>query len=440
MKTLFRLSLACLAVVAVPVVQAADLLQLYEQARAQDATFLAAEQARSAGQEARIQGSAPLYPQLSFSGDLAYNWSRQDEASLFRSNELQHYRTGRATLQATQVIWNPAQRLQARQGDLQADLANLQFEVEQQNLALRVAQAYFDVLDANDAVELAAAQKAATSQQLAQAKKAFEVGTATITDTHEAQARADQIAAQEIAALNNLAVKREALRQLTGVTIGNVPSLSGGANLGAIAPGELSVWLNRASTHNLVLQSRLIGEQAASLSVRQADAAHWPTLDAVGTASRNNDPESMSGGHSSAASIALQLKVPLYSGGALSSRSREALVRLRQSSLLTEAARREAELQVRTAHSNTTSGLASIKALEQALVSTKSTLESTTLGRQVGVRTNLDVLNAQQQFYSARRDLSQARYRYLLNRLQLEAAAGDLDVADLQAINALLAP
>lgn len=440
MKNVLGLTLACLSLALMPAAQASNLLQLYEQARQQDAGYLAAEKAREAGQEARVQGRAALYPQVSFAGDLALNWSKRDEVSLFATDEARTYSSTRLALQATQTLWNPGVRLQSRQGDIAARLADVQLESEQQLLALRVAQAYFDVLDAHDAVELVAAQKAATTQQLAQARKAFEVGTATITDTHEAQARADLIAAQEIAAANNLAVKRNALRQLTGVTLDKVPSLRADVDLAAIAPGEMQLWLNQAATSNRALRASLLNEEAAQISLRQADSAHWPTLDATGSVVRTLDPESEQGGDASSASIGVQLRVPLYSGGALNSRSREALLRLQQSRLQTEAARRDAEQQVREAYLNTTSGLASIKALEQALLSTRSTLDSTTLGRQVGVRTNLDVLNAQQQFYAARRDLSQAKYRYLLYRLQLEAAAGDLDVADLQAVNALLAP
>lgn len=438
MKSLFRLSLLGLLVTLATGARAADLVELYQQARAQDPVFQAATQAREAGQEAKVQGRALLRPAVSFQGDLAYNWSKSDEVSLFDSGEAKKYASGRLALQASQPLWNPDYFLQARQGDVTAHLADIQLDIEKQNLALRVAQAYFDVLDASDALELVAAQKAATGQQLAQARKAFEVGTATITDTHEAQARADLIAAQEIAAQNNLAVARNALRQLTGQDVAVLPSLRADVNLAAVAPGELQLWLDRAGGHNLALRAGLLNEEFARLNLKRADAAHWPTLNAVGSWAENMDPEAAQGGDSRGGSLGLQLRVPLYAGGALSSRSRQNLSLLQQARFQTEGARRSAEQQVREAYLNTTSGLASIKALEQALTSTRSTLDSTTLGRQVGVRTNLDVLNAQQQFYAARRDLAQAKYRYLLYRLQLESAAGELDLADLQAINGLL--
>lgn len=438
MKSLFRLSLLGLLVTMTAGARAADLVELYQQARAQDPVFQAATQAREAGQEARAQGRALLRPAVSFQGDLAYNWSKSDEVSLFSSGDAKKYASGRLALQASQPLWNRDYSLQARQGNVTASLADIQLEIEKQNLALRVAQAYFDVLDASDAQELVVAQKAATGQQLAQARKAFEVGTATITDTHEAQARADLIAAQEIAAQNNLAVARNALRQLTGQEVAVLPSLRADVNLSAVAPGELQLWLDRAAGHNWALRAGLLNEEFAQLNLKRADAAHWPTLDAVAAWAENRDPEAAQGGDSRGGSVGLQLKVPLYAGGALSSRSRQNLSLLKQARFQTEGARRSAEQQVREAYLNTTSGLASIKALEQALTSTRSTLDSTTLGRQVGVRTNLDVLNAQQQFYAARRDLAQAKYRYLLYRLQLESAAGELDLADLQAINGLL--
>ena len=440
MNSLFRLSLLGLVVFAGSGAGAADLLELYQLARAQDPVFQAATQAREAGQEARVQGKALLRPEVSFQGDLAYNWSNSDAVDVSGSGATRskQFTSSRLALQATQPIWNPDYSLQAKQGDLSARLADIQLEIEKQNLALRVAQAYFDVLAATDALELAGAQKAATAQQLAQARKAFEVGTATITDTHEAQARADLIAAQEIAAQNSLAVARNALLQLTGQDVATLPPLRGDVDLAAVAPGQLQLWLDRASSHNWPLQAGLLSEELARLNLKRADAAHWPTLNAFGSWAENMDPEGGQGGDSRGASIGLQLRMPLYAGGALSSRSRQNLALLQQARFQTEGARRSAEQQVRESYLNTTSGLASVKALEQALVSTRSTLDSTTLGRQVGVRTNLDVLNAQQQFYSARRDLAQAKYRYLLYRLQLESAAGELDVADLQAINALL--
>lgn len=441
MKSAFRPGLLCLTLLFTSLANASDLVELYQQARETDPVYLSAEQAREAGQEAKFQGKALLRPQFAFQGDLAYNWSRTDQRQLFlppAEDVSRQYSTSRLTVQGMQPLWDPALAIQARQGSLSARLADIQLEVERQNLMLKVAQAYFDVLDANDAVELVGAQKAATTQQLAQAKKAFEVGTATITDTHEAQARFDLIVAQEIAAQNNLAVKRNALRQRVGREPTALSLLRNEVDLSAAAPGDLQLWLDRASINAWTLQARLLNENIAKMNLERADAAHWPTLNAIGSVSRNNDPERAQGGDSDAASIALQLKVPLYAGGALSSRSRESLALLKQARFQTEAARRDSEQQVREAYLNTTSGLASIKALEQALRSTQSTLESTTLGRQVGVRTNLDVLNAQQQFFSARRDLAQAKYRYLLSRLHLESAAGELDVADLQTINALL--
>lgn len=438
MKRVLRPGLGVLALVTASMVQAGDLVDLYQQARQQDPAYRAAEQAREAGQEARTQGRALLRPRVSFQGDLSYNWSKSEVTGLFDTGEAQTFASSRLALQATQPLWNPDYSLQARQGDLSAQLADVQLEIERQNLILRVAQAYFDVLDAIDAVELVAAQKAATTQQLAQAKKAFEVGTATITDTHEAQARYDLIVAQEIAAQNNLAVRRNALRQLTGQEPQELVPLRADGELGGAAPGELQLWLDRATTHSLTTRASQLSEQIAEYELKRADAAHWPTLDAVGAVSHSQDPEKVQGGDSDAASVGVQLKVPLYAGGALSSRARQALALRQQARFQTERARREAEQQVRQSYLNTTSGLASITALQQALLSTKSTLDSTTLGRQVGVRTNLDVLNAQQQFYSARRDLAQAKYRYLLYRLQLESAAGELDLADLQAINSLL--
>lgn len=432
MKNRFRLSVLGLACMAVSAAQAEDLVSLYNEAKLQDSTFLAAEQAQIAGQEARAQGRAGLFPSVGFVGNLSYN---AVDSTYGTNNGV----TARATVQASQPIWDRDKNLIAEQGDLSAQIADAQFQLDQQNLILRVAQAYFDVLDAQDAVELVTSQKVATTQQLALAKKSFEVGTATITDTHEAQARYDLIVASEIAAQNQLAVKTNALRQLTGANPQALAPLKVDTDLSTMQPGELQLWLDHAAQQGSFLKIRKLSEAIAERSVSRADAAHWPTLEALASVSRLNDSEGVQGsGSNTAASIGLQLSVPLYTGGALNSKSRESLAQRNKARFDTEAARRETEQQVRQAYLGSTSGLARLKALEQALISTKSTLDSTTLGRQVGVRTNLDVLNAQQQFFSARRDLASAKYSYLIARLQLEAAAGELTVEDLQTVNRLL--
>lgn len=431
MKAVFRLSVLALACVAASTVHAEDLLGLYNEAKLQDSTFLAAEQARIAGQEARVQARSALKPNVGFTGNLSYNSVDSQQRNLNGA-------TARATLQATQALWDRDKNLIAEQGDYSAQIADLQFEADRQNLILRVAQAYFAVLDAQDAVELAASQKVATTQQLALAKKSFEVGTATITDTHEAQARYDLIVASEIAAQNDLAVKQNALRQLTGANPQVLSPLNPNTDLSSLAPGDLQMWLDHASQQGLALKIRQLSESIAERSVARADAAYWPTLDAVASVSRLNDSEGVQGGNQTSASIGLKLTVPIYTGGALDSKARESLAQRNKARFETEAARRETEQQVRQAYLGSTSGLARLKALEQALISTKSTLDSTTLGRQVGVRTNLDVLNAQQQFFAARRDLASAKYAYLIARLQLEAAAGELNLEDLQTVNRLL--
>lgn len=432
MKNRFRLSILGLACFAASAAQAEDLVSLYNEAKLQDSTFLAAEQAQIAGQEARAQGRAGLLPSVGFVGNLSYN--AVDSAYGAKTGP-----TARATIQASQPLFDRDKSLIAEQGDLSAQIADAQFEFDKQNLILRVAQAYFDVLDAQDAVELVASQKVATTQQLALAKKSFEVGTATITDTHEAQARYDLIVASEIAAQNQLAVKTNALRQLTGANPQALAPLKVDTDLSTMQPGELQLWLDRAAEHGSLLKIRKLAEAIAVRGVSRGHAAQLPTLEAVASVSRLIDYQDVQNvGNTTTANIGLQLSVPLYAGGALSSKSRESLFLRNKARFETEAARRETEQQVRQAYLGSTSGLARLKALEQALISTKSTLDSTTLGRQVGVRTNLDVLNAQQQFFSARRDLASAKYSYLIARLQLEAAAGELTVEDLQTVNRLL--
>lgn len=429
--------LALLTALAVsPGVFAGDLYQLYEQARQHDASYLAAAKARDAGVEKREQGKSLLRPNVAFVAESDYRSVKPDVAPSST--------TGLVTslsVQARQTLYGDKQ-VQSDQAEAGARVAEVQYQVEEQSLILRVAQAYFEVLEAQDAVEVVEAQKAATSQQLAQAKKSFEVGTATITDTHEAQARYDLIVAQEIAVRNDLAVKQNALRQLTGSEPESLVPMADPVDLDAMQPDGLEAWLGRTNS-SLSVQLRELAAQVARRDVDRAEFAQGPTLDAVAAVNRTLDSEGVSNagardGSATSWSLGVQLNWPIYSGGGLSSRSREAVALSEQAQQNTEVARRETEQQIRQAHLGVTSGLARVHALEAALRSSKSSLDSITLGRQVGVRTNLDVLNAQQQYYSARKDLAAARYDYILAQLRLESAAGSLDTADLQRVNALL--
>jgi outer membrane protein len=305
-----------------------------------------------------------------------------------------------------------------------------------------VTQAYFDVLLATNSLRLAEGQKAAISEQLAQAKRNFEVGTATITDTHEAQSRFDLVLAQEIAAQTDLDNKTRALQQLTGKEYQALKGLRPGLELSAPEPNDMQAWAELAERQGYGVQIQEAGVQVAALEAKRASAGHHPTLDLVASHSQTSQTGtqlSPVGSDVTSSTFGLQFALPLYQGGAVSSREREAAANLERSRQDLEQAKRAAVLAARQAYLASVAGLAQVKALRQALVSSQSALESNKLGYQVGVRINIDVLNAQQQVYSTQRDLAQALYNTIIAQLRLRAAAATLKEEDVDRINKGLA-
>jgi outer membrane protein len=416
-----------------PAAHAANLSDTFRDAQAYDAQYAAARAAWQAGQEKAAQGRAGLLPQVNLSGNVRYNEVDTDFGnSDFSSNTL--------AIQAAQPLFRRQNTVQYEQAKNQVKIAELQFRAAEQDLVLRVAQAYFDVLQSQDNLAFIAAQKAAISEQLAAAKRNFEVGTATITDTHEAQARFDLTVAQEIAEQNSFNIRLRALEKLIGKPAGGLDVLAENRILKTEA-GAIDDWAQRAATGNLAAEIQRLAKAIADQDVERNRAGHYPTLDAVAGYSVNNN---LSAGtlryDANVAQIGLELNLPIYQGGLTSSRVREAIANQEKARQDLENASREASLQARQAWLNVNSGAARVRALEQALISSQAQLDSTKLGLQVGVRTSLDVLDAEQQVLSARRDLAGARYAYLLAGLSLKAAGGTLSPADLAEIDQHLKP
>ncbi|MDH4285997.1 MAG: TolC family outer membrane protein, partial [Gallionella sp.] len=313
-----------------------------------------------------------------------------------------------------------------------------QYKIAAQDLMLRVAQAYFDVLIAQDSVQLVEAQKTAIAEQLEQAKRNFEVGSATITDTLEAQARHDLTGAQEIAARNNLEIKRSALQQLINAEPQNLAPLGKAFNLEAPQPDDMEKWVSNAQANSLQLAVAQAGATIAEKEVARSRGGHYPTVDLVANYSTNNVSGGSMPSDTTNKSIGVQLNMPLFQGGGTNSRWREANANHERATQELENTRRNIAQQTRQAYLGVVSGIAQVKALQQALASSESVLEASKLGHNVGVRTNLDVLNAQQQLFSTRRDLYQAQYNYLISQLRLKAAAGELGVEDLSKVNQAL--
>ena len=423
---------------------AEDLIQVYREAQRYDAVYAAARQNLVAGRERLPQGRALILPTINLSGSAQA--SRIESESRNEATSPSFTREPRSlgyTLTLAQPLFRPQNFLQYRQAEFLVAQAEATFAQAGQDLIVRTAQAYFDVLAAQDTLELVRAQKAAISEQLAQAKRNFEVGTATITDTHEAQARYDLIGAQEIAAQNDLENKRRALQLITGKEYRDLRPLRAEVKLAPPNPNNMETWVELAEKQSYPVQVQEAVAEVAALEAKRASAAHYPTIDAVATHGQTGQSASTTtstGADITSTTIGLQFAVPLYQGGALSSREREAAALSLRSRDDLENARRTAALTTRQSYLSVINGISQIGALEQALISSQSALDSNKLGYEVGVRINIDVLNAQQQLYSTRRDLAVARYNTITNQLRLKAAAGSLREEDIEEVNRVLAP
>ncbi len=413
-----------------------SLVDIYQQALSHDPTLASALSANQAAQELIEQGKALYRPTVNFNAeanqigsDIRYLNSTPPGNSNFHT-----YKFG---VDARQPIYRKQNLVQMDQAVTQVSQADKQLYLSQQSLILRTTQVYFEVLIAQDKIDLIIAQKAAILSQLDQAKATFEVGTATITDVNEAQARYDLVLAQENAAVNEYEIAKRSVQAITGDIPQKLAQVKANIKTNAIIQG-MDKWLEVAEQNNLNIQIQQDTLKYSEQEIERANAGHLPTLDAVASYSDNYASGSVSvfgaGNQLKTGSIGLQLQIPLYQGGATTSRVRQAVLNKQKALNDVEFARRQAELETQRAYLNLNTSIAQVKAYEQALISSQSQVDSTKLGYEVGVRTSVDVLNAQQQFFSAKRDLLQSRYNYLVNIIRLKAASGvvaELDLADI---------
>jgi outer membrane protein len=431
--------------------QAADLIQVYQQALANDAVYASARASQAVGRERVPQGRAGLLPTVGLSGGYSRNsgdFSPFNEGAIVTSPSgvpvtvgssggVQN--TNQYTLALSQPLFRWDRWQTYEQSKLQQSIAEAQFAQAQQDLITRVSQAYFDVLAAQDTLESTRAQKTATTEQLASAKRNFEVGTQTITDTHEAQAAYDLVVAQEFAAINDLENKKSALQAIIGTAPASLATLKPGVALASPQPALIGPWVSSAENQNYGVVASQLSLEVAKREIGRQRSGHYPTLDLVASSTY-----SKLGGHATGAGtstnngVGVQWSVPIFSGFAVTSRVRESIALEDKARNDLEATRRNAAQSARQSYLGVNSGLAQVKALEAAEISSQSALESNKLGYQVGVRINIDVLNAQRQLYSTRRDLSRARYDTIMSGLRLKAASGSLREEDLVPVNNLL--
>ena len=419
--------------------QAQSLIELYESARAYDASYQSAKLQYDANLAKAEQAKAGVLPTAGIAAGVSRTGFQNNNPVTDRT-----FSTQNIALSATQPLYRPANVATYQQGLRQVDLAKAQLDVAEQDLIVRTSQSYFDVLAAQDTLAFVGAQKAAVAEQLASAKRNFEVGTSTITDTREAQARYDLVTAQEIAAENDLRVKKLALDTLVGKTAAQPKSLLVPVNLPPVVPADVNTWVQQSEAVHPNIRQAQSGLDIAELEIKKAEAGHKPTLDATASYSVQRNPAGTVTSlpntfRTNTTNIGLLFNLPLFAGFATQNRISETISLKDKAQSDLEGARRSVALATRTAYFGVQSGQGQVKALEAAELSSQSALDANKLGYQVGVRINIDVLNSQSQLFQTKRDLAQARYNVLLGGLRLRQANGTLTPDDLLIINSLLA-
>nr|MDP2192100.1 TolC family outer membrane protein [Rhodoferax sp.] len=438
MKTfrLLPLFVAVSVALALPV-QAQSLVDLYQSARGFDASYQSAKSQYEATLAKADQARAAILPTTGLSAGVSRTHLENNNPVSDRS-----YGSQSVTLSASQPLYRPANSASYEQGKKQVGLAQAQLTSAEQDLIVRTSQAYFDVLASQDSLTFVRAQKAAVAEQLASAKRNFEVGTSTITDTREAQARFDLVMAQEIAAENELRVRQIALDQLVGKSDAKPQSLAQPLALPALLPNDVNVWVAQSVAEHPGIRQTQIALEVAQLETKKAEAGHRPTLDLTGTYNITQNNGSSGGNadfRTNAATIGLSFNLPLFAGFATQNRIRETLALEDKARNDLEGAKRAVAQSTRIAFFGVLSGQGQVKALEAAEASSQSALDANKLGYQVGVRINIDVLNAQSQLFDTKAKLAKARYDVLLGGLRLRQANGTLKADDLQGVNTLLA-
>ncbi|WP_445396256.1 outer membrane channel protein TolC [Zobellella sp. An-6] len=412
-------------------VHAEDLLDIYRQATQNDPQVREAKARRDAAFEQINESRAPLLPQVNLGAGASQVQSNHDDRST-RST---------ANLGATlgQALYRRASWIGLDITEKAAAQSEVVYKQVQQNLILRATQAYFDVLAAQDNLSFVQANKEAVSRQLDQTRQRFEVGLSAMTDVHEAQAQYDQALAEEISAENAVNNAKEGLRELTGISYARLNELDTDA-FSPVQPGAAAdAWLEIALEQNLELHSQRISKDIANEQIGLAQSGRLPTLDLnAGLTSSYSDfknPNQNNDGTLNEGSIGLSFNLPVYSGGAVSSQIKQSQHNYVAASEQLERSFRSVQSQLYSSYNDVTGAIGSIRAFEQFVVSAESALSATEAGYEVGTRTIVDVLNATRQLYEAKRQLSEARYNYILSQLRLKLAAGNLTEQDLVDIN-----
>lgn len=450
MNLLFKKTVFALALLAAAGAhsQTLRLTQAFQQALRSDPSTLAAEQALLAGREKAVQGEALLKPQVSLGASVtgisshAYSNLPDPVSSLVSPDSSGH--VGEAAVKVLQPLYNASYSASKQQLISQTAGAEIRWTAAMQDLTKRVAESYLAVLSAQDTLRVTRAEETTLAEQRERAQARFDVGSGRITDVQEARARHDGTVAKLIGAQSALALRQAQFQWLTGASAQGLADLSSVSRLPAPPPELLADWQRKGQDRNAYVQSKRIELDVARQEVAKYRLDSRPTLDLVGAYTMKGKGGDLSplvaADRERTASVGLQLSIPLYTGGALNSREREALAKMRQTEQELAGAQQDVQLQIHDAYLALHTGLARVQALQRAQESSQSALDATVLGRDLGSRSQPDVLDAQQRFYAAQLDASQARIDVLLAQVRLAWAAGALSENDLQAIDAILLP
>ena len=421
-----------------------DLRQAYEAALENDASIRASRAAAEAGRERLPQARSQLLPNVSFNAGRNYNDLTSEGRNVLGqpTTSQTQYWSGSQVLSVRQPLYRPYLTAQLKQAEAQVQDADATLERDEQSLVVRVGESYFDALLAREQVALVLAQKATYTTQLDAARKGFAAGSGTRTDVDDAQARLDLTVAQELEARQNESYTLHRLETLTGQPVESLAGVDAGRFVPQEpVPASVQEWIARAEEHSPELQSLQAQLEAARQEIEKAKAGHRPTLDAVAQWARtNSDTVTSVNSRYDNKTLGLQLSIPLYSGGYVSSTVRQAVATQTRVQEMLEATRRDLGVRVYREFRGVTEGVLRIRALEQAVRSAEQAVRSSRKSFEAGSRTSLDVLNAEQQRIAALRDLAQARYVYLVSRLRLLSLAGEDRQASVAQVNAWLKP
>lgn len=437
------------ALVALPALgHAEDLMDAFQQARASDPVLAQANAQRLQAGEGVAQSRALLLPSLS--AGINYNRQLGGNNSYFDEQTNQVVNLGRTTTHSfgatlSQTLFNYSDYASLAASHDAAHAQDAQYQAAQQALVVRVAQAYFNVLTAEDDVSFAEAQEKALNKQLDQAQQRYHVGLSAITDVNEAKAQYDAARANTITTKNTLADLREALTQITGEPLGTLEKLRDDLPLTPPNPNNQKSWVDTALQQNPTILAQRYQVKASEHNISAARANHLPTLDA--TVSYSHDLSGSSNYSTQSGfgnqgrtdkSLGLVLSIPLFNGGLTHARVKQSIYQRDAAQDVLEQQRRQIIRGTRNAFRLVVAGISEVDARKQAVLSAKSALDATQAGFEVGTRNIIDVLNSQQQLFQARSAYSQARHNFIINKLLLKQSAGTIDVNDLKAVNALL--